>query len=77
MASSATAFMKQSAWDYQLELDSPLRGAHKVNPKTPQGKERGWMQSAKLPSPARGGEIISLDIPFYRIPSALTNFSIS
>jgi hypothetical protein len=26
--------MKQ-AWDHQVELDSPLRSAHKVNPKTP------------------------------------------
>src|SRR5215813_14989632 len=57
--------MKQ-AWDYQLELDSRL--AHKVNPKTPRTQKRGWMQSAKLPYLARGGENISLDIPFYRIP---------
>jgi len=60
-------FMKQ-AWDHQLELDSPLCGAHKVNSKTPCGQKWGWMQSAKLPYLARGGENISLDIPFYRIP---------
>jgi hypothetical protein len=65
--------MKQSTWDHQLGLDSPLRGAFKaVTPKTLRGKRRGWMQSAKFPPLPRGGENISLDIPFYRIPSALT-----
>lgn len=67
--------MKQSAWDHQLGWDSPLRGVFKaVNPKTLRGKRRGWMQSAKFLTLARGGENISLDIPFYRIPSALTIF---
>jgi hypothetical protein len=67
--------MKPSAWDHQLRLDSPLRGVFKaVNPKTLSGKRRGWMQSAKFLPLARGGQNFSLDIPFYRIPSALTNF---
>ena len=59
--------MKQSAWDHHLG-DSPLRGVFKaVNHETLRGKRRGWMQSAKFLTLARGGENISLDIPFYRI----------
>lgn len=65
--------MKQSAWDQQLGLDSPLRGVFKaVNFKTLRGKRRGWMQSAKFLPLARGGENISLDFPFYGMHSALT-----
>ena len=65
-ASNAHRVMKQ-AWD-QLELDSSLCGAHKVNSKPIVDRNGAWMQSAKLPHLARGGENISLDIPFYRIP---------
>ena len=64
-ASNAHRVMKQ-AWD-QLELDSSLCGAHKVNSKPIVDRNGAWMQSAKLPHLARGGENISLDIPFYRI----------
>jgi hypothetical protein len=49
-------FMKQSACDHQRGLHSPLRGVLKaLNPKTPPGERRGWMQSAKFSSPAGGG----------------------
>ena len=65
-ASNAHRVMKQ-AWD-QLELDSSLCGAHKVNSKPIVDRNGAWMQSAKLPHLARGGENISLHIPFYRIP---------
>ena len=69
--------MKQSACDHQLG-DSPLRGVFKaVNPKTPRGKRRGWMQLAKFLTLARGGENISLDIPFYRIPLASEGATLS
>ena len=54
------------AWD-QLQLDSSLCGVHKLNSKPIVDRNGAWMQSAKFPYLARGGENISLDIPFYRI----------
>src|SRR5262245_22561622 len=65
-ASNAHRVMKQ-AWD-QLELDSSLCGAHKVNSKPIVDRNGAWMQSAKLPHLAREGKIFLLTSLFIGSP---------